>query len=186
MKTAALFVALAVVLVAVPKTPAQPCHQPVKHDAAFVNVAPAVVLPLYGAAYTGGSGYTEQYDALRLILEELRALRADIASLKGSTVPGGALPLKGADPIAITRANCASCHSGDAEKGGGFAMFNDKQQPLKLSPADRREITKRVSNGTMPPPSKPKLSQGDKESLLAALRDAPKAPAPKEVLTAPK
>lgn len=186
MKPIALLAALGGLVLSVP-TSAQHCHQPAPVAplaVASAHVSPVLALPLYGAAYTGGAGYGEQNEALRLILEELRALRADIAALKDGG-PVGSLPLrKAADPYKVMQAHCAACHtSGIADtKGGGFELFNDKGQPLKLSRPDREVITKRVSAGTMPPATKPKLSAEDKDALLSALKDTPKTgPAPKEV-----
>ena len=93
-------------------------------------------------------------------------MRADMAK----TPPGqpSALAASGVDPVAVLKTACASCHTGEKSKGG-FLIYTDKGESVKLSPADRREMTKRISNGNMPPPPG-KLTTAEKEALVKALK----------------
>lgn len=175
MKTAALYAALAALLVAVPTAPAQPCASarcaaPVVQAQPVVTQILGVTVPLYGAGYSGAG--SEQTDLLRQLLEEIKALRSDVANLQaGGTVPP--LGARAVDVSKIVKANCASCHTGEASKGE-FQLFTDKGETVRLSPPDRRALEKRVREGTMPPASKPRLSAEDKAAILNAIKDAPK------------
>jgi mono/diheme cytochrome c family protein len=177
-KITALYAALAALLVAVPTAPAQPCTSarcaaPAVQAQPVVTQILGVTVPLYGAGYSGAG--SEQTDLLRQLLEEIKALRSDVANLQaGGTVPP--LGARAVDVSKIVKANCASCHTGGVadDKGGGFELFTEKGEVIKLSPADRRSVEKRVREGTMPPATKPRLSAEDKAALLGALKDAPK------------
>lgn len=159
---------------------ADQCHAPVRtghvqtaqtvHAVQAVH-APAVittaaVLPIYGAAYQqAATGDDDETKALlRQLLEEMRAMRADL-----NKVPPQALGVAaGPDPAAILKKSCASCHTGDKAKGG-FLIYTDKGESVKLSPADRREMTKRVASGNMPPPPV-KLSVAEKDAVAKGLK----------------
>jgi mono/diheme cytochrome c family protein len=180
---------LATVFFVLAPAPAQPgpgnqCGYPPANDAhhyqAPLIINPAVVLPLYGASYTGaGTGDDETRDLLKQLLQEVKQMRQDLAA-KGDG--GGAVaPLAARDPVAIVRAHCAACHTaGVAEdKGGGFELFTEKGDAIRLSAPDRKAIAGRVRNGTMPPAKAGRLAPADRDALLAAIADGPKKdPAP--------
>jgi mono/diheme cytochrome c family protein len=136
-------------------------------------VAPvAIAVPLYGASYTGG-GDPETAELLRALIEEMRALRADVAGLRTGPQAQAA---PGRDPVAVLSASCAACHTAGPKLKGEFEMFAPDGKPLKLNGPDRRAIEKRVREGTMPPPDKGKLSADDK-AAIAAFAASPPAPA---------
>lgn len=176
--------ALAAVLIAGPTAPAQPCQSghcaaPVVQTPVVVAPAVATILPLYGAGYTGGSG-SEQTDLLRQLLDEIKALRADVADLKAG---GGVPPLKARateDPTAILKANCASCHTGQKSRAE-FQLFTDKGEPVFLNGPTRKEILARVKaqpgHPVMPPPGHDRLTPAQIGALEAAFSTA-KAPDP--------
>lgn len=66
---------------------------------------------------------------------------------------GGAGTVKPPPPAALLvyRSRCSKCHTGDADGGGGFAMFTADGNPAPLTPLDLDLIEKRVRGGTMPP-----------------------------------
>lgn len=182
----ALFAALTAVLVAVPSAPADTCHNP-----AVQVVTPAVVatlvLPLYGAAYTGaGSGADETNDLLKRLLQEMKEMRQDLAALSR---PVGTLAEKaGPDVFQVFRAACVSCHSGDKPRGD-FALVSAEGKFLRLSPADRRSVLDRIGRpaaGRMPPAGKgpdgkdrPALTPAEVQAVKRALADAPAGPGPR-------
>ncbi len=141
------------------------------HGHNHVVVAPpllATPIPIYGAAYTGSESETTR--ALEAILAELKAMREELSALRSSGAPVGALALQsGKDPVATVKASCASCHTEGKSPGGGFEMFDLKGNPLKLNGPDKREIDKRVRQGTMPPPDKKKLAQDEKLAIAKFL-----------------
>lgn len=132
-------------------------------------VATAFTLPIYGAAYQPVAASTDDDTKalLKALIDEVKALRADIA--KGSSGQPSALNVpKEIDPLTVLKASCASCHTGEKSKGG-FAMYTDKGELVRLSPADRREVSKRVANGNMPPPPG-KLSTEQKDAVLRGMK----------------
>lgn len=66
----------------------------------------------------------------------------------GPAPASGNTTLQGA--VALLTNKCASCHSGDGSRGGGFAMFNDSRQLLALSRERRWDVYDQVYQGTMP------------------------------------
>jgi mono/diheme cytochrome c family protein len=153
---------------------------PAQYQAHAAYVAPAYVapvalaVPLYGASYSGGD--PETAELLRALIEEMRALRADVAGLRGPQAQAA----PGRDPVQVLTANCAACHTAGPKLKGEFEMFSPDGKPLKLNGPDRRAIEKRVREGTMPPPDKGKLSADDKAAIaaFAASPPAPAAPVP--------
>jgi mono/diheme cytochrome c family protein len=176
----ALAAALGGLLVALPAT-ADSCrtgYAPAYNNHAVAVVNPTVVLPLYGAAYTGEAD-AETADLLKQLLAEIRALRADLQ--KGPPPAGPSdtgdgppvAPLKTIDVGAVVKAKCASCHTGDAAKSG-FEMVTDKGDLVKLNGLSRKAVRDRVDGkggGPMPPPKSPQLTPAEKEALKKALTD---------------
>ena len=145
------------------------CLTPNVQTVITTPVANAFTLPIYGAAYQPASttGDDDTKALLKALIDEVRALRADIA--KGSTGQPSALSVpKEIDPVTVLKTACASCHTGEKSKGG-FALYTDKNELVRLSPADRREVSKRVSNGNMPPPPG-KLTTEQKDAVLRAMK----------------
>lgn len=139
-------------------------------------VAPvAVAVPLYGASYNTGDPETAL--ALQAILEELRALRGEVAGLRGSGAPPGAQAAPRADPAKVLAVHCAACHTEGPKLKGDMAFFDPKGQLLKLNGPDKRAIEKRTREGTMPPPERPKLTPDDK-AAIGAFAAGPPLPAP--------
>ncbi len=154
-------------------------HQP-------VLIQPGAVLPLYGAAYQPTATTDEDVkELLRKLLESNGRLEAEMKKIaeglqsgkpipkaKGDPIPGKVIPPvpKKLEPLEVVRAKCAACHTGDAEKGGGFTMYVAAGNPLKWSSVDRREMAKRVENGTMPPRSSGTLNADEKDAILRAFQ----------------
>jgi hypothetical protein len=130
-------------------------------------ISAAVSLPIYGAAYSpAGGGDDDTRALLRELIAEVKALRADIS--KGGGAPSANSAAAGPDPVAVLRTSCASCHTGEKAKGE-FLLFTDKGELVKLSPADRREVSRRVQSGNMPPPPG-RLAQGDRDAVLRGMK----------------
>lgn len=135
--------------------------------AAVVPVAAYV--PTYGASYTA----TGETDALlRLLIEEVRALRAELRG-KGAETPTPAAT-NGAQLFEQT---CLKCHQTATanQQGGGFVLYevdkDGKGQLAPLSLKEKERITRRIDNGTMPPvsfmqTSKLQLSSETKKTLV--------------------
>ncbi len=153
------------------------CHAPravYQHQAVAVVAPVAVSLPLYGASYTGGDGETAE--ALRAILEELKAMRQELAGLRGGAAGPQAVTAKN-DPDPILVKHCAACHTDGPNVKGDFGMFDDKGILLKLNGPDKRAVVKRVREGTMPPAGKPRLTVDEKATVETfAISPAPAAP----------
>ena len=146
---------------------AEPCARGVclTNNATVVTtpvVTGAIALPIYGAAYQTGAGDDETKALLRLLLEEMKAMRADMRGAPGVNAAGGP------DASAVLKESCASCHTGEKAKGG-FLLYTDADEQVKLSPADRREVAKRVASGNMPPPPK-RLGAEQKDAIAKAMK----------------
>lgn len=132
-----------------------------------------VALPISGAAYVG-SDTAEQTQLLRDLLAEIKALRQDVQALRQAVPPADAggdaasATLADAKVQAAFKNNCARCHTGD-KADGGFELFTDKGELVRLSPADRREVAKRVKVDQMPKPPA-RLTPADKAMILAAVK----------------
>lgn len=151
------------------------CHAPAYPAQVYAPayVAPAtIVLPLYGASYSEAD--PESALALQAILEELKAMRQEIAALRS---PAGPQPQAAPkiDPVKVLAANCAGCHTPGPKLKGEFEIFAPDGKPLKLNGPDRRAIEKRVREGTMPPPGGPKLSADDRAAIAAFVASPPAA-----------
>lgn len=146
------------------------CHQGVCATPTIQTIVTpaALTLPIYGAAYqpTAAGNDDETKVLLKTLIDEVKALRADLA--KTPSGQPSALAVPGVDPVAVLKTACASCHTGEKAKGG-FLIYTDKGESVKLSPADRREMTKRISNGNMPPPPG-KMTVAEKEAVVRALK----------------
>jgi len=106
-----------------------------------------------------GPQYSQSDDLLKQILDELKGLRQDVKALKAA--PGA--QQDGALGVIATR--CLACHQdGTAEdKGGGFVMVEKDAKLAELSLAEKRRITRLVSQGKMPPSGK--LPDGELKQL---------------------
>jgi mono/diheme cytochrome c family protein len=133
-------------------------------------VATAITLPIYGAAYqpVAASADDDTKALLKALIDEVRALRADLAKGAPTGQPSALAVPKEVDPVAVLKTACAACHTGEKSKGG-FLIYTDKGESVKLSPADRREMTKRIANGNMPPPPG-KLGTAEKDAVVKALK----------------
>lgn len=118
-------------------------------------VAP-VLVPTYTAAYYAPSDQSE-------VVKELRALRAELAALKGGAT-GEVLSLQ-----ALVAGKCASCHQPkNAEaRGGGQVLIEDDGKLPPFSLAEKKAIIRAVESGEMPPRSP--LAAHEKAALKAAL-----------------
>lgn len=116
-------------------------------------VVPAVGVAAAGSvAVQGGGGIPA--DVIAEFRAELRSLRTEVQAMRA------AAPLK-AEPrqeqqelpafaIAL-RDNCLACHAhGNATKGGGFRLTDDKSQLADLGPAGWRKVAASVRSGDMP------------------------------------
>jgi mono/diheme cytochrome c family protein len=135
----------------------------------YANPAVAAVVPVYAAVHspqTGGDDETKEL--LRQILGELKKLNALAAQPVEPVTPAVT------DALAVARRSCLGCHgpAAAAEKGGEFVLFGDEggTQFAPLNPRDRRRISDRVSNGSMPPPKAGKLSNPDKAAVADHFR----------------
>ena len=97
------------------------------------------------------------------LLEEVRAIRKELAGLRG----GAAGP---ADLKALVTADCAKCHSEAkaADHGGEFVLVEANGSLAVLSLPERRRIAELVEKGTMPP--KAPLSDARKAEFRAAMK----------------
>lgn len=158
----------------------------VNHHVAAVKVIDhiAVAVPLYGAVYGGyGNGNygdqqaKQQDDASKQLLEkliqEIQGLRSDIQS--GVTSKQEAADTLSANAasdarstVSLLQSKCAKCHAEGSAKGD-LEMFSKEGEPFKLSGVAKREIIKRVKNGTMPPPPG-KMTAQDKAVIEAAYK----------------
>lgn len=127
-----------------------------------------ILVPTYGAQFVpSGQQQTAGDEVLREILQELRAMRAEIAALKQPAV----LPLALADAGKVMSKSCVKCHGKDAAEkdGGGFVMFDQAGGLLQLAEADKRRVANRVSRNSMPP-APAKLAAVDKKAILEAFQ----------------
>lgn len=126
-------------------------------------------IPLYGAMYSPQgttSSDPEIKELLKLLVEEVKGLRADLAAAKPEPIPGTlGLQAPKIDGLTATRQACASCHTGPGSKGG-YILFNQDNKPRDLSAIEKRESVRRVSAGTMPPADKSKLTPEGKAAIL--------------------
>lgn len=136
-------------------------------------VAPVQVVPAYGTAYQPPGQHDDVLAELKLLVAELRGLRADVAELKQlAGGPQAPAAQKKADPLAVVRAGCAGCHSPAAAeaRGGGFALFADDGATLApLSAREKARASARVKSGSMPPPPA-KLSAPDRAAVAEFLQ----------------
>lgn len=127
-------------------------------------------IPLYGAMYspqgTTSTSDPEIKELLKLLIEEVKGLRSDLAAAKPEPIPGTlGLQSPKIDGLTATRQACASCHTG-ANSKGGYILFNQDNKPRDLSAIEKRESVRRVSAGTMPPADKSKLTPEGKAAIL--------------------
>lgn len=139
----------------------------VKQQAVVAPVvqALAVAVPAYGAGYAPPQ-QTADAETLRQLLEEIRAMRAELrAALQQAQQQPQAV-----DAGALAGSVCARCHQASQAdaRGGGFVMVEDDGSLSVLSLEHRNRIRRRIENGSMPPPrsaSRP-LTDGEKKSLV--------------------
>lgn len=133
-----------------------------------VPVVQAVV-PIYSAVYNPQVQNQQDADneTLLKILEELKAMRQEINSLKVPVLPVEA-PKKEFGSFQVVKNSCYGCHNSDKadDLGGGFVMFKDPNNLLDLEEADKKRIVSRVSKNSMPPPEK-KISAEAKSLILS-------------------
>jgi mono/diheme cytochrome c family protein len=129
-------------------------------------------LPIYGATYSAAEPQ-QAATAVTLaeILAELKALRADMASLRSPQPGGGVVQELKANPLDVLKTRCASCHNPKtaATKGGELVLVDDYGNLKRFSKPDKRAIADRVNKGTMPPSGK--LSEADKAAVLDAVNN---------------
>lgn len=147
-----------------------PHHQTIYQNQHGVAVVAPLVLPLYGASYTGETD-NESKELLRQILETQKAILEKLTA-GGGTGPVGSLAVSKPDGLKVMEKNCAGCHTAGKVKGD-FEMYDAKGQMLKLNGPDKKEIAKRVANGTMPPVSVGRLTQGEKDSIKEFVESPP-------------
>lgn len=177
-------IALLVVLIVAANVHAQPCHPAARscavQQAAIVQqvlAVPAVtfqsiLVPVYAAAYVGPqveqqtAADDETKELLRQLLEETRAMRADLQSLRGPV-----LPLVQEGSLKAIQTNCQKCHSpttADAA-GGGFKLFAANGSLAQLDARDKARVVNRVSRNSMPP-APAKVTAADKKAILEAFQ----------------
>lgn len=133
-----------------------------------VPVVQAVV-PIYSAVYNPQvQNQTADNETLLKILEELKAMRQEINSLKVPILPIEAPKKEISSSFKTIKNSCYGCHNSDRadDHGGSFVMFKSPDQLVEFEDADKKRIVSRVSKNSMPPPEK-KISAEDKSLILS-------------------
>lgn len=154
-------------------------------------------IPAYSAGYSGPPAAAYSDPALQTVLEEVRALRADLEDLR--ILLGHPPRLRagraGADHPAqlVIKQKCAACHSEQtAEKQGkGLILFSKAGVVPELAADKIGKVLIRAFDGSMPPPERQKdfppltdVEYGQLIDLLSA-KPRPAAPAPKPPASKP-
>lgn len=151
---------------------------------AAVYHAPAVATyayPSYFVAY-GGAGADAVLSEVKLLKAQLQIESLKVQLLLTQQGGGnGPSPLSGPRPeqsprpaedaVRAVQQSCAECHSGATAKGK-LALFSGSGA-AKLSPDQMGACIQHVLDGTMPPPAKGKLSDGQKVAVLSGLTKWP-------------
>jgi hypothetical protein len=144
--------------------------------------SPYQAMPGYpGYAQGYGQGYGQSYGQQSLNADAIadlviRRLEQRLNSPPGGSSPGG--PPGGSphqpsgppkvQPTSMVDAGqahsllvskCATCHSGNGSKGGGFAFISNNKQVLNISREKRWDIYDQVYQGTMPKNGQPLTDQ---------------------------
>ena len=128
--------------------------------------ATPVVVPYYGATYGTPGGFSAA-DAKRVV-ELLESIDRRLEAIEQRQAWPAPLK-KGPDLLALSKANCAACHTpAKADKaGGGFILFaDDAATALKpLSGREKTRVTEAVQAGTMPPDGRKKLTPAERSAF---------------------
>ncbi|HEY1191090.1 MAG TPA: hypothetical protein VGE74_25880 [Gemmata sp.] len=161
----ALFLAGAAVLLA----SGHPSHcnpPPVTGYTPQSHAAPLVV-PYYGATYGGPAGISTA-DGKRIV-ELLESIDRRLEAIEAKSGGGPLAQKAGPELLTVAKANCASCHTpAKADRaGGGFTLFADDAAGamLPLSGRQKTAVKQAVTDGTMPPGNRKKLSAEEKAAF---------------------
>lgn len=136
-----------------------------------IPVATQVVVPLYSAVYSPQQAQSLNDDLLRQLLEEIKALRADVQALKD--VPPR-LAITEDTVFQAMKTSCARCHTQGSDldrKGGGLALFDLKGNRLKLDQSNEDRVYRRMNSNSMPEigsVEEKKISKTDRELIRDA------------------
>jgi mono/diheme cytochrome c family protein len=177
-----------IALLAIAATPLLACplkSVAVVQQAQFVAATPLLLtVPTYGASYQypqQSSG--EQADLLRQLLEEIRAMRADLRSLQQN------VPATAANGQTIVENSCIKCHQPAlaGKAGTDFLLVDGEGRLAQLSDREKARIRSRVAVARNMPPGKPLPPEQAKAVVdFLTQQAAPAAPPPPPDQPAPK
>lgn len=126
-------------------------------------------VPAYSASYTPNVQREVAGVDLSQVVAELAAIRAEMVAIRKGAAEPAERPASGLDVVA---GRCSKCHAADAAeaKGGGFVLVDGTGKLSPLSLKEQARVTRRIANGTMPPPPEKSLSETEKKSLMLTLK----------------
>jgi mono/diheme cytochrome c family protein len=134
-------------------------------------IVPVVAVPVYQISYTppAPAAQTQQQVDETGIVAELKAIRLELARLRGAGVGHQAAAPNGAG--LLTR-KCAACHAAAVaeEKGAGFVLLEKDGKLAALSLTEKKRIERRVSGGQMPPAPRQALTEEEQRTLFEFLK----------------